>query len=129
VRWRWWRPPARGGVLAGRAAAPVGEGARCGPLPAGRPDYARIAVLEWEVLGVRPAPGTAAAVVVGLAEAGERLKRALSAPRDQVVCGHEEVVSVRGLGDARDSGVCTGCGAQMFEGDGGDWTPVKSLRT
>ncbi|MBB0231277.1 hypothetical protein [Streptomyces calidiresistens] len=39
-----------------------------------RPDYTRIAVLEWEIYEVEPKPGTAAAAAVNFHRFAERLK-------------------------------------------------------
>jgi hypothetical protein len=39
-----------------------------------RPDYTRIAVLEWELFGVEPKPGTMAAAAVGMKRVSEALR-------------------------------------------------------
>jgi hypothetical protein len=48
---------------------------------ASRPDYTKIAVLEYELLGIEPKPGTAAAFAVGM----QRVGRALNGERVGVV--------------------------------------------
>lgn len=42
-----------------------------------RPDYTRIALLEWELFGIEPTLGTAAAAIAGL----QRLSSALNTER------------------------------------------------
>lgn len=54
------------------------------PTPPPRPDRTRIAVLEWELFGVQPTPGTVAAFAVG----ARRLSSALAADRPPEVGGH-----------------------------------------
>lgn len=44
------------------------------PASAPRPDYTRIAVLEFELFGVEPKPGTMAAAAVGMKRAGGALR-------------------------------------------------------
>lgn len=39
--------------------------------PVPRPDYTRIAVLEYDLFGVQPRPGTTAAAFIGLRQRGE----------------------------------------------------------
>jgi hypothetical protein len=76
--------------------------------PATDPD--QIAVLEHDLLGVQPEPGTRAARAVALAK-----------PVDPAQCPHEDVVEVTELGQARPTGLCTRCGAGMVADDNGDW--------
>lgn len=82
------------------------------PAPARRerpnPDY--IAVLEHDLLGIVPEPGTPAARAVALAK-----------PVDRTTCPHEDVIDVTQLGQARPTGMCQRCGADMVESDEGDW--------
>ncbi|MGW1134443.1 hypothetical protein [Streptomyces griseoluteus] len=40
-----------------------------------RPDYVKIAVLEYELFGIEPKPGTAAAAVVNMRRAVTQLRR------------------------------------------------------
>lgn len=70
----------------------------------------RIAVLEHELLGVTPEPGTPAARAVALAK-----------PVDQNACPHEDVIETTELGQARVTGLCGRCGAGMVADDAGDW--------
>ncbi|MEU5742017.1 hypothetical protein ABZ784_29000 [Streptomyces tendae] len=78
--------------------------------PTLRPDPDRIAVLEHDLFGIQPKPGTPAARAVALAK-----------PVDQEVCPHEDVVEVTELGQARATGLCKRCGAGMVADDNGDW--------
>lgn len=81
------------------------------PAPARvRPNPNVIAVLEHDLLGITPEPGTPAARAVALAK-----------PIDQAVCPHEDVIDVTQLGQARSTGLCERCGADMVESDEGDW--------
>jgi hypothetical protein len=80
------------------------------PRPTPRPDLTRIAVLEHDLLGIEPDPGTPAAHAVALAK-----------PVDQDACPHEDVIDVTLLGQARSTGMCQRCGADMVESDEGDW--------
>ena len=76
--------------------------------PRSNPD--RIAVLENELLGIVPEPGTSAARAV-----------ALSKPVNQKVCPHDDVIDVTELGQARRTGLCRHCGADMVAEDSGAW--------
>jgi hypothetical protein len=78
-------------------------------IPRPRADPDRIAVLEHDLLGVQPEPGTPAARAVALAK-----------PVDPDACPHEDVVEVTELGQARPTGLCTRCGAGMVADDNGD---------
>jgi hypothetical protein len=78
--------------------------------PAPRANPTRIAVLEHDLLGIQPEPGTPAAFAVVLTK--------LVAPD---VCPHEGVVETTMLGQARHVGICCRCGADMVEDDAGDW--------
>ncbi|MFF6866696.1 hypothetical protein [Streptomyces ardesiacus] len=77
--------------------------------PAADPD--RIAVLEHDLLGVQPEPGTPATRAIALAK-----------PVDPDACPHEDVVEVTELGQARPTGLCTRCGTGMVADDTGVWT-------
>lgn len=87
-----------------RRSAPVAQA----PIP--RPDPDRIAVLEHELLDITPEPGTPAARAV-----------ALSKPVDKETCPHEDVIDITELGQARHTGLCQHCGADMVETDTGEW--------
>ena len=78
--------------------------------PAERPDRRRIAVLESELLGVEPEPGTPEAHAVAMAK-----------PVDQAACPHGAVIETREMGDKRSQGICAACGAQFVESDDGTW--------
>lgn len=84
------------------------------PLVVGRPDYVRIAVLEHELFGIAPVPGTVAAAAVGAAVLSRALRSAAPAP-DSAGCAHEGVVSVQTFEDAVDVGVCVRCGVRVTE--------------
>ncbi|MFJ6069101.1 hypothetical protein ACIQHU_39430 [Streptomyces tendae] len=75
-----------------------------------RADPNRIAVLERDLFGIQPEPGTPAARAVALAK-----------PVDPAQCPHEDVVEVTELGQARATGLCERCGAGMVADDNGDW--------
>lgn len=79
----------------------------------GRPDYARIAVLEHELFGIAPAPGTVAAAMVGTAVLADAMRRA--AVPGPAGCAHEEVASVRTFGDGVDIGLCVRCGIRVAD--------------
>ena len=74
------------------------------PEPAARPraNPTRIAVLEHNLLGIPPQPGTAAALVIGMRRLG--------------TCTEHEPVETTGLGE-RPNGLCTRCGAAMLLDD------------
>lgn len=78
------------------------------PLP--RPNQARIAVLEHDLLGVRPLPGTAAALTVSLRSAGMCLT-------------HQPIADTNVVGPVS-SGVCARCGRPMALGESGNWEPT-----
>ena len=70
----------------------------------------RIAVLEHDLLGVQPLPGTAAALAVGLRGAG-------------VCISHQPVADTEVVGPVT-AGVCARCGRQMVLGESGNWQPT-----
>jgi hypothetical protein len=86
--------------------------------PAHTPDAApppkanpvRIAVLEHELLGIEPEPGTAAALAIALCRTA--------------VCLTHDPIDTTCLSDPRRNGVCRGCSRPMVEGDDGKWTTV-----
>jgi hypothetical protein len=132
VRWPLRRKPAHrpdrnrtgqqsGGIVHG---GPVvgGNSPDCGPFPFPRPDPARIALLEYTELGIRPTPGTAAAAVVGMHLLGQRIRQAAAMPVDQAACPHQDIVETTEVGQARETGLCTRCGAHAVQGDDGAWT-------
>lgn len=80
------------------------------PSPTPRPDPNRIAVLEHDLLGIQPEPGTAAARAV-----------ALSKPVDQTACPHDNVIETTGMGEARSTGLCGRCGTALVATDTGEW--------
>lgn len=89
--------------------------------PTPRADPLRIAVLEHDLLGVQPEPGTAAAFAVNLAASGRRLREVMAKPVDPETCPHEDVVETTMVSQARRVGICCRCGADMVEDDAGDW--------
>lgn len=78
------------------------------PVPAPGPDYAAIAVLENDLLGIAPAPGTAAALTVALRRTG--------------TCLTHKPIDTTCFSDPRPTGVCEGCGRSMVRNDDGEWT-------
>jgi hypothetical protein len=59
-----------------------------------RPDYLKIAVLEYEQLGIRPAPGTAAEAAVNLALALGQIEAPHSAEPSGGIVGAPRPVSL-----------------------------------
>lgn len=45
-----------------------------------RPDYTTIAVLEYDIFGIQPAPGTAAAAIIGMRRLGSALAQPPTGP-------------------------------------------------
>lgn len=80
------------------------------PEPVPRSDPDRIAVLEHDLLGIQPEPGTPAARAVALAK-----------PVYQTACPHDDVIETTELGQARPTGMCGRCGAVMVATDTGEW--------
>ncbi|MEU5442733.1 hypothetical protein [Streptomyces griseofuscus] len=76
--------------------------------PPPRPDYVRIAVLEHDLLGIQPRPGTAAALIVKMRRAG--------------TCLAHQPVDTSILGDPAPTGLCGRCGHAMVLGSDGNWT-------
>lgn len=73
--------------------------------PRGNPTWA--AVLEHDLLGIAPEPGTAAALALSL----RRLGRCFE---------HDPVATTRS------HGLCTRCGVALVLGDDGDWRPCSA---
>jgi hypothetical protein len=80
------------------------------PQPRPRANPERIAVLEHDLLGITPEPGTPAARSVALAK-----------PVDQNTCPHDDIIETPEFGQVRTTGICRRCGAGMVETDEGDW--------
>lgn len=81
-----------------RAPAPAPARPRANPT--------RIAVLEHDLLGIPPEPGTAAALTIALRRLGS--------------CIEHEPVETTGLGE-QPNAMCTRCGATMVQDDDGTW--------
>lgn len=81
--------------------------------PVPRPDRSRIAVLEYELLGVDPEPGTPEAMAV-----------AQATPVDRATCPHEDVIDVSQYGAPRPEGMCGRCGTSVVGDDDGSWRVV-----
>lgn len=77
-----------------------------------RANPTRIAVLEHDLLGIPPEPGTAAALTIALRRAG--------------TCMTHEPVDVTTFGDPRPVGQCGRCGAHMVLDDGGAWVVAEA---
>ncbi|MFH9823025.1 hypothetical protein [Streptomyces bobili] len=71
----------------------------------------RIAVLEHDLLGIPPKPGTAAALTIAMRRIG--------------TCFEHEPVETTGLGE-KPNALCTRCGAAMVLGDEGDWRVAEA---
>jgi hypothetical protein len=78
------------------------------PAPAARPNYTAIAVLEHDLLGIPPEPGTVAAAVIGLRKAVAN-------------CTAHQPVDTTTLGELGRRGVCTRCGCDMVQDGDGEW--------
>lgn len=77
------------------------------PVQRERSNPLRIAVLEHDLLGIKPLPGSMAAAVVVLRQAGTCLKHS--------------PVEVTGLGDAGRTALCTRCGHHLVMDQHGQW--------
>ena len=78
--------------------------------PTPRPDRTAIAVLEHDLLGIPPEPGSAVALAVALRKAFG------------VGCEHRDVADITGVGDPRPVGLCTICGKRMVQDEREEWT-------
>lgn len=78
--------------------------------PLDHTDTSHGAVLEHDLLGIEPEPGTPGAHAVALAR-----------PVDQDTCPHEDVTDVVALGQTPSTGMCAGCGTDVVESDEGLW--------
>jgi hypothetical protein len=72
-----------------------------------RANPVRIAVLEHDLLGIAPTPGTAAALAVALRRTG--------------TCVTHQPIDVTGLADSRPNAICGPCG-QLLVNTNGEWT-------
>ncbi|MFL1904775.1 hypothetical protein ACJWDR_37580 [Streptomyces tauricus] len=81
------------------------------PVPP-RASPTRIAVLEHDLLGVPPEPGTAAALVIGMRRTG--------------TCLEHEPVETAELGEPVRNGLCTRCGAALLLSDEGAWATATT---
>lgn len=72
-----------------------------------RPNYTSIAVMEHDLLGIKPEPGTAAAAVVALRQVG--------------TCLTHQPVETTVLNDSARNGMCTRCGRILVLNGEGDW--------
>ncbi|BFP50004.1 hypothetical protein KCMC57_63720 (plasmid) [Kitasatospora sp. CMC57] len=73
-----------------------------------RPNPTAISVMENDLLGIAPQPGTMAALAVALRGTGTCLT-------------HLPVSASKDPDGPADAGVCAGCGADMVLGDDGTW--------
>lgn len=71
-----------------------------------RANPTRIAVLEHDLLGIPPEPGSAAALTIAMRRTGK--------------CVEHQPVETTGFGEARPNGLCTQCGVVMVL-DEGEW--------
>lgn len=72
-----------------------------------RANPTRIAVLEHDLLGIQPEPGTAAAVTIALRKTSD--------------CIQHRPVEITVLGDPGPIAMCNGCGAHLVQNGEGDW--------
>lgn len=72
----------------------------------------RIAVLEHDLLGIPPEPGTAAALTIAIRRTG--------------TCFKHDPVDVTVLGDPQPSAVCARCGNCMVLNEDGAWAPAPA---
>ncbi|MFE9448311.1 hypothetical protein [Streptomyces sp. NPDC006739] len=72
-----------------------------------RPNYIRIAVLEHDLCGMQPDPGTGAALAVGVRSAGH--------------CLNHQPIATLTFDAPTSSGTCAGCGRAMVLNDAGNW--------
>ncbi|MFF6829629.1 hypothetical protein [Streptomyces longwoodensis] len=77
-----------------------------------RANPTRIAVLEHDLLGIKPEPGTAAALAIGLRRLG--------------TCFEHQPVETTTLGDPQPTGLCTRCGAAMLLDEHGHWRVAEA---
>jgi hypothetical protein len=70
-------------------------------------NHTHIAVLEHDLLGIKPEPGSMAALAIALRRTGTCLKH--------------QPVEVTSLEDPRRNAICSGCGTTMVENNG-EWT-------
>lgn len=77
--------------------------------PPDRPSPVRIAVLEHDLFGVQPKPGTAAALAVGMRAGGQ--------------CWQHQPAATLTANPVTEA-VCTQCGRQMQLDDDGHWVLV-----
>lgn len=83
---------------------------RPAPAPQPRPNPTVIAVMEHDLFGIKPEPGTMAAAAIALRRAGD--------------CLAHQPVDITQLGDPGPVGLCTRCGKHMVQDDDGKWRVV-----
>lgn len=72
-----------------------------------RPNYTAIAVMEHDLLGVQPEPGSIAAVTIALRKIG--------------ACVTHQPVETTTLGAPAPVAICTRCGTSLALNEEGDW--------
>ena len=77
------------------------------PAPRTRPNYTAIAVLEHDLFGIQPRPGTAAALTIALRKVGN--------------CMTHQPVETTTFGQPGQSGLCARCGREMVQDNNGEW--------
>lgn len=75
--------------------------------PTPRANQTAIAVMEHDLLGIKPEPGTAAALAIGLRRTG--------------TCLQHQPIDTTAINDPRHNGLCTRCGQHMIRDDHGNW--------
>ncbi|MFJ2717426.1 hypothetical protein [Streptomyces sp. NPDC087437] len=71
-----------------------------------------IAVLEHDLLGIQPEPGTAAALTIALRNAGN--------------CFEHQPIDATTREDRGRTGLCARCGQSMIQTDGGYWRVAEA---
>ncbi|WP_073946508.1 hypothetical protein [Streptomyces kebangsaanensis] len=77
-----------------------------------RADPIRTAVLEHDLLGIKPEPGTAAALAIALRNTG--------------TCIEHQPVDATTYEDRRRTGLCARCGQSMLQTDDGCWRVAEA---
>jgi hypothetical protein len=86
---------------------------RVQPAPARRPNPTSIAILEHDLFGIAPRPGSAAAVVIALRAVG--------------TCLQHDPADVGALGELPGTRIlCCRCGAYLLPDDQGGWRVAEA---
>lgn len=72
-----------------------------------RANHTRIAVLEHDLLGIKPEPGSMAALTIAM--------------RRTATCLEHQPIETTTFSDPYTTAMCAGCGGVMVQGDDGAW--------